>query len=285
MYLLKTPYIAEAGIERPIKVYTLSDSQGNPISTVADFGNNSAGYCQVSCHNEHGCNFTVQHAEVPMHPPYGKMDGSLYYGNLRGAKSTDTCNGETATTYKPSFTYHGFRYSEVKGIDHTSLTDKDIQKIVVHANVQGNSKFKSSIPLLNNIQENCIRAQVSNLMSVVTGCTQRDERLGWMGDAALSAESMELNLDMLALHSNFLQLMVTELINGTLTDVVPFYRYGGRPADPSWSAAFPEIYYRIATYDKNMIFTKQFYPSVMDYLKTTITVSYTHLTLPTIYSV
>ena len=269
MHISEIPYIAEVEIVAPLKVYPLLNSNGSVSSQVADFGNNTVGYCQVYCSDEHLCNFTVHHAEVPLHAPYGNMNGSLYYGNLRGAKATDSYVGETKTTYKPSFTYHGFRYAEVKGLAQTTLSE-NIQMIVVHANVQRNNEFHSSIPLLNNIQENCVRAQLSNLMSVVTGCTQRDERCGWMGDAALSAESMELNLDMQAFHTNFLLLMEYELINGTIPDVVPFYRYGGRPGDPSWSAAYPEIFYRITTIGKNMNVTEQFYPGVMEYLQTTI---------------
>ena len=270
MYIAKMPYIAEVGVEKPIKVYPLVGSNGTVLSQVADFENNSVGYCQVYCGDERSCNFTVRHAEVPLHPPYGEMNGSLYYGNLRGAISTDVYNGETKKAYKPSFTYHGFRYAEVIGLTGTKLSNENIQKILVRANVRRNSKFHSSIPLLNNIQENCIRAQSSNLLSIVTGCTQRDERLGWMGDAALSAESMELNIDMLALHTNWLLLMEKELINGTIPDVVPFYRYGGRPGDPSWSAAYPEVFYRIAIYGKNSSVTERFYPGVLDYIQTTV---------------
>jgi hypothetical protein len=233
---------------------------------VVDFGYNSAGYCQVHCEKE-GSTITIHHAEVPMHKPYGDMDGSLYYGNLRGAKATDTFSCETNSSVKPSFTYHGFRYAEVRGI---SKTDTNIQKIVVHSNLTMNSKLNSSNPLLNNIQENCVRGQLSNLMSVVTDCNQRDERLGWMGDATLSAETMTLNFDMQAFHTNFLEQIKNEMINGTIPDVVPFYRYGGRPADPSWSAAFPEILYQIATHDKNMDVTGKYYPAVMEYIKTTL---------------
>ena len=266
MYLPTMPYIAETGVEIPVKIYSHGQSQ------IVDFGHNSAGYCQL--YSSGGTSFTIQHAEVPMHPPYGDQDGSLYYGNLRGAKATDTYikNGVVKSTmsYKPSFTYHGFRFAEVKGLDNTLLTNIQIQKIKVHSNLQNTSKFKSSIPLLNNIQENCIRGQLSNLMSIVTDCNQRDERLGWMGDASLSAETMVLNFDMQAFHSNFLMLIASEMIDGTLPDVVPFYRYGSRPADPSWSAAFPEILYRIATHYKDMITLQGHYPQVMDYINTTI---------------
>ena len=260
MYLTEMPYIAEVGVEKPVKIYSMSDYQ------VVDFGNNSAGYCQVYCEKEAN-GVTIHHAEVPMHKPYGNMDGSLYFGNLRGAKATDTYSGEANSTFKPSFTYHGFRYAEVRGM---TVTDANIQKIIVNSNLTANSKFESSIPLLNNIQENCVRGQLSNLMSVVTDCNQRDERLGWMGDATLSAETMTLNFDMQAFHTNFLEQIQQEMINGTIPDVVPFYRYGSRPADPSWSAAFPEILYRIATYDKNMDVTGKYYPGVLDYVKTTL---------------
>ena len=268
IYYPMMPYMAEVGIEKPVKISDRLDSQGNKISQIVDFGNNSAGYCQVTCDQE--CSFTLHHAEVPMHEPYGAMDGSLYYGNLRGAQATDSYTGGANTTYKPSFTYHGFRYVEVKGLDKTTLTGENIKKIVVHSNVQRNSKFSCSIPLLNNIQENCVRGQLSNLMSVITDCNQRDERLGWMGDANLSAETMALNFDMLAFHSNFLQQISTEMIDGTIPDVVPFYRYGGRPADPSWSGALPEILYQIAKVAKDMSVVKQYYPVVMEYINTTL---------------
>ena len=260
MYLSEMPYMAEVGIENPVNIHAMSDYQ------VVDFGMNSAGYCQV--HSEKEVNgVTIHHAEVPMHKPYGDMDGSLYYGNLRGAKAMDTFSIEANSTFKPSFTYHGFRYAEVRGM---TVTTTDIQKIVVHSNLTMNSNFKSSIPLLNSIQENCVRGQLSNLMSVVTDCNQRDERLGWMGDATLSAETMTLNFDMKAFHTNFLEQIQTEMINGTIPDVVPFYRYGGRPADPSWSAAFPEILYQIAMHDQDSNITERYYPAVMEYIKTTL---------------
>ena len=176
MYYAEMSYMAEVGTEKPVKIYPLKDSKGNTLSQIVDFGN---GYCQVYCEDQ--CSFTIHHAEVPMHQPYGDMDGSLYYGNLRGAEATDSYSGDANTTYKPSFTYHGFRCAEVKGFSNTILTEKNIQKIVVHSNINRTSKFTSSIPPLNNIQENCVRGQLSNIMSLVTDCDQRDERLGWMG--------------------------------------------------------------------------------------------------------
>ena len=266
MYLQTIPPMSEVGTELPINLYTPAGKDKNTI--IVDFQNNSAGVCWI---NTRGVlSFTIKHAEVPMHPPYGTMDGSLYYANLRSAKATDIFSSDdTVMSYQPTFTYHGFRYAEVTGYNST-LTKNDIKKIVIHSDVKMNGQLNTSNPLLNNIQENCVRGQLSNLMSVMTDCNQRDERLGWMGDSGLSAKSMQLNFDMNSFHSNFLQLIVDEQIDSNIPDVVPFYRYGGRPADPSWSQAFPEILFQNAQHSTNHDVATKFYPALMQYVQSMI---------------
>ena len=79
-------------------------------------------------------------------------------------------------------------------------------------------------------------------MTVPTDCDQRDERLGWMGDANLSGDSIALNFNALSFLRFYLQLIAEEVgADGSLTDVVPFYRYGGRPGDVSWTEAFANL--------------------------------------------
>ena len=265
LYAPMIPYIAEMGVEFPIKIYSISDEQG--MSQIADFGNNSAGYCEVFCDDEP--NYTMRHAEVPLHMPYGPRNGSLYYDNLKNASATDSYDGVVMSTFKPFFTYHGFRYVEVVGFVRMSLSERNIKKIVIHSNVARNSNFRTSIPLLNNIQENCIRGQLSNLMSVVTDCDQRSERLGWMGDVSLSAESLTLNFDMQAFFRNYLTLISHEMVDGTIPDIVPFVRGGHRPADPSWSAAFPEILYSVLNQYSDTRSANESYPDVLKYIQTT----------------
>lgn len=86
-------------------------------------------------------------------------------------------------------------------------------------------------------------------MSVPTDCDQRDERLGWMGDAGLSADSMATNFQTQAFHANYLDNIHDEIdADGSLPDVTPFMRYGNRPADVSWSAAFPQILWVMYTH-------------------------------------
>ena len=221
MYNPYIPPMAEMGVEKAVNIYHL---QSDSDKQIVDFGNNSAGVCEINVKDlKAGASISLHHAEVPLHPPYGPMNGSLYYGNLRAAEQTDTfvSNGSLAT-YQPSLTYHGFRYVEVSGYPR-DLTAADITKKLIYSNLQMNGHLQTSNPLLNAIQESCVRGQKSNLMSVPTDCCQRDERLGWMGDAGLSADSMALNFHTEAFLPHFVRLIADELINGSLPDVVPFY--------------------------------------------------------------
>ena len=112
-----------------------------------------------------------------------------YYGNLRGAKATDTyiATGGDEETYQPTFTQHGFRFCEVQGLSG-KLDAADIIAVEMHSDLRQTGTFSTSSWLLNKIQNNTVWGQKDNLMSVPTDCDQRDERRGWMGDAALTAE-------------------------------------------------------------------------------------------------
>ena len=264
MYLPPIPPIVEVGSEEVVAIYALYSDY---TIQIVEFGNNSAGGCVVNVQDiKAGESITLHHAEVKLHPPYGPMNGSLYYDNLRSALQMDTfiSNGNTSIYY-PSFTYHGFRYVEVSNYPR-ALSASDIQKVVIGTNLQRNAQLQTSIPLLKSIQDNCVRGQLSNLMSVPTDCCQRDERLGWMGDAGLSSDSMALNFHTNSFHSHFAQLIADELINGSLPDVVPFYRYGTRPADPTWGAAFPQIIWVLFHYYGDLNVVQQFFPLLTQYL-------------------
>ena len=264
MYLPGIPPIVEVGIEKPIKIYDRKDKNGIVMSQIVDFGNNSAGYCLINVKGS--THVTIHHAEVPMHPPYGEADGSLYYDNLQGASQLDTIISDgTLETYKPSFTYHGFRYAEITGL---TLTENDIQKIVIHTNVELNGEVTTSSQILNAIQASAVRSQSSNLMSVPTDCDQRDERLGWMGDAGLSSYSMMLNFHMADFYVHYLKLIRDELISGTLPDVVPYYRYGARPADPAWGDAFIEILVWYGLINKDQSVWAEYFNDTYRYITT-----------------
>ena len=184
----------------------------------------------------------MKFAEIKQHPPYGPMDGSLYYDNLRSAQQFDSfvSDGNSKGFYTPFFTMHGFRYMEVFGYPR-KLTASDVQKLQIYSNVAMRANWSCSDKVLNEVNERCINGQLSNLKSVPTDCNQRDERLGWMGDAGLSSNSFAINFDIRSFMLNYLELMADEQsTDGSLPDVVPFYRYGGRPSDPNWGIAFAQ---------------------------------------------
>jgi len=110
-------------------------------------------------------------------------------------------------------------------------------------------------PLINKIQHAVVWGQKSNLMSVPTDCPQRDERLGWMGDAALTGEEANLNFRMGALYSHWLDIIRDDQNkDGSVTNVVPSLR-STSPGAPNWQTAYPTLLWVLYRYngDKDLI--------------------------------
>ena len=129
----------------------------------------------------------------------------VYTGNLRSARQTDTylraagtVGAESAEFYFPRMTYHGFRYVEVHGWpdEGEPLAKTDLVLLHSHSNLERRTDVAfPSQPVLAATYRMAVGAQQSNLMTVATDCPQRDERLAWTGDLALSADSMALNFE------------------------------------------------------------------------------------------
>ena len=110
-------------------------------------------------------------------------------------------------------------------------------------------------------------AQRSNLMTIPTDCCQRDERLGWMGDAALSAESISLNFAAGPLLRGFTETVAAALgTDGSLPDVVPRVRYGGRPGDMSWTAAFAELVHVVWRLQSDAAWVRAMLPRLLSHV-------------------
>lgn len=141
----------------------------------------------------------VQHKGLP--DLKGHFDPTMIYvGNLRSAKATDTytCNGTAGgETWAPQLTYHGFRFVEINvtRAPGVAIAKTNVEMLHFASNVPQRSFVTFASDTLNKINEMALGAQRSNMMTVPTDCDQRDERLGWMGDANLSGESMLLNFD------------------------------------------------------------------------------------------
>ncbi|HNY40327.1 MAG TPA: family 78 glycoside hydrolase catalytic domain, partial [Bryobacteraceae bacterium] len=163
---------------------------------VYDMGQNFSGWVRLAVRGPRGARVRLRHAELL----YG--NGMLNVENLRGARAADVyvLKGEGEEVWEPRFTYHGFRYVEVTGYPGVPPANA-ITGRIVHSDVAPHGGFSSSKPVLNQIQRMVQWGIRSNLHSVPTDCSQRDERMGWMADAHLVAETAMLNYDMAAFYT------------------------------------------------------------------------------------
>src|SRR4029079_11330933 len=132
-------------------------------------------------------------------------NSSLYTENLRPALSSDTfiLKGGARETFEPQFTFHGFRYVEVAGYPG-ELTADDVRGIVVGSDTPSSGTWESSDANLNRLYENIVWSQRGNFLSVPTDCPQRDERMGWMGDAQVFAPTAARNADVAGFFTKWL---------------------------------------------------------------------------------
>lgn len=168
------PPVRKLEERKPERIFKSSSGK-----TVLDMGQNMVGWLRLNVHGPSGTNITLHHAEV--------MDnGELALRPLRSAKATDTLilNGDKNQTWEPHFTFHGFRFAQVDGWPaDTPLTTDAITGIVVHSDIEQTGSFQSSHELLNEFHSNVQWSMKGNFLSISTDCPQRDERLGWTGDA------------------------------------------------------------------------------------------------------
>jgi alpha-L-rhamnosidase len=240
------------------------------ITQLVDFGNNQAAVVRLKrifCPS--GTVVTLRHAEVLMHPPYGDFDGTtIYTHNLRTAEATDRyiCSGNAkGESYIPYFTQHGFRYVEISGLNYT-LALSDVEVVELHTDVQPTSSIRFADPLLNQIQNMVLSGLKSNLMSVQTDCPQRDERRGWMGDAALTAEAAALSFGMGAFYTRWLDQMMDAQSpnNGGMPDFVP--PLNGEPdGAPNWQTAYVTILWVLSNHYGDQEILRRHHESLVKY--------------------
>lgn len=231
--------VLSAQLMPPIRVVgeilPLKMTNPKPGVYVYDLGQNISGWVRLRVRGPAGTTVILRHAELLYE------DGTINVENLRSARATDTyiLRGDPeGEVYEPRFTYHGFRYVELTGFPGTPKLDTVLGR-VVHTDVAPAGGFSASKPLLNQIQRIVLWGTKTNLHSIPTDCDQRDERLGWLADAHLAAETAMLNFDMAAFYTNFLRsIRDSQAGDGSVGDTVPRGRRRG-PADPAWGAAYP----------------------------------------------
>ncbi len=184
---------------------------------VFDFGQNLVGWVHLRLKGNKGDKIILNHAEVL------DQDGNFYTANLRAAQAQDEYifKGDGVEEYSPRFTFHGFRYLKISGYPGEVSLD-DLEACVVHSDMVPTGDFECSDTLVNRLQKNIQWGLRGNFLDVPTDCPQRDERLGWTGDAQVFAPTACFNVDAASFYTKWMQdFTVDQKANGSVPWVVP----------------------------------------------------------------
>ncbi|WP_371193797.1 family 78 glycoside hydrolase catalytic domain [Glaciecola sp. SC05] len=189
---------------------------------IFDFGQNMVGVPKLSIPVIDGQEVKVRFAEA-LHK------GEFYTENYRSAKSTNYFlpNSSGHIEYTPTFTYHGYRYIEISGHDAAQAPSKDwATALVQHSDIDLHASFESSHPKLNQLTQNIIWGMRSNFYDIPLDCPQRDERLGWTGDAQVFVTPSMYMADVYGFWSAWLQSVREEQgEDGKIPVYIPFIEW------------------------------------------------------------
>ena len=204
-------------VQKVLQIDAKKIAEPSEGSYVFDMGQNFAGWVRLKANGQAGTKIVLRFAEM-LNP-----DGTIYTKNLRAARCTDTyiLKGSGEETWEPSFTYHGFRYVEVTGYPGEPALDA-ITGVVVQSNTPRVGFFECSDLMVNQLYSNIVWGQRSNFIEVPTDCPQRDERLGWTGDAEIFIRTATYNMDVAAFFTKWLiDLEDAQSPQGAFPDVAP----------------------------------------------------------------
>jgi alpha-L-rhamnosidase len=236
--------------------------QPGPGRVILDFGRNFAGIPRLTLRDtKPGQTITLRFAER-LNP-----DGSLYTTNYRDARSLDTytCAGGPVEVFQPRFTFHGFQYAEIAGLD--APTTAEVVGLALASDTPMAGSFACDDAMLNQLHQNIVTTQLSNFIDIPTDCPQRDERLGWTGDAQVYIRTATLNADVQAFFTKWLQdLADGQRADGQFPMIAPV-KVAGDDGGPAWADAgviCPWTTYEV--YGDRRLLERQ-YPSMVKFVE------------------
>jgi alpha-L-rhamnosidase len=218
------------------EIMPLSVSEVEPGKFVFDMGINMVGIACLKVSGEAGTKITLRFAEL-LHD-----DGTVAQENLRSARATDyyILKGSVEETWHPWFTYHGFRYVQMEGYPGTPQKES-LTGLQMYSSAPETGQFECSSDLLNKIWQNVLNSQKGNMYSVPTDCPQRDERLGWTGDAQMFSPTANYNMNMAPFFTKWVRDMTdSQTKEGWICDVNPAIVVSG-PGKPAWGDAITVV--------------------------------------------
>lgn len=221
--------------------------------TVIDFGQNMTGYVEFRIKGTPGAQATISHGETL------DCDGNFYNANYRSADAQIKfiCDGEEHV-YKSALTFFGFRYIRLENWPD-EVKKENFTAVVVHSDIRRTGYFECSDETVNKLFKNIIWGQKSNFLDVPTDCPQRDERLGWTGDAQVFVRTASLNFDVKRFFKKWLHdLAADQGRDGCVPHVIPniFDDMGGSSAWSDAAVICPWEIYR--TYGDKAVLEEQF---------------------------
>ncbi|HVM75183.1 MAG TPA: glycoside hydrolase family 78 protein [Candidatus Saccharimonadales bacterium] len=238
--------------------------------TVLDMGQNMVGWIRFRVTAPAGTTITLRHAEVL------DKEGNFYTANLRSAKETIryTTKGQGVEVFQPHFTFQGFRFVAVSGWPG-EMKPEDFTGVVVHSAMERTGTFESSNALLNQLEHNILWGQKGNFLDVPTDCPQRDERLGWTGDAQVFAATASFNHDTAAFYTKWLKdLTLDQEDNGAVPFVIPnalsHETRKGEAASAGWADVATVVPWTVYQAFGDMRILEEQYPSMkawVDYMR------------------
>ncbi|MBR0255698.1 MAG: family 78 glycoside hydrolase catalytic domain [Bacteroidales bacterium] len=283
-------YYIGSPIRNHLVLKAVSVTEPQPGVFVYDLGQNMVGVPRIWIHGERGQEITFRYGEMiypeqvpedPLPPltaaVYEARKGQVYNENYRGALSTDRyiCRGGLQEVFQPHFTFHGFRYIEIHGLSKALPLDH-VQGLVLESVGRQTSRFTTSNADVNRLYENIVWGQRGNFLSIPTDCPQRDERLGWMGDAQVFARAATYNMQVDPFFTRwFHSLRDSQAEDGSYPDFVPYvgippHGAGQGGGAMGWMEAGIIIPWQLYLQYGDSQFIREHYPSMvayMDYLQ------------------
>ena len=185
--------------------------------TVIDFGQEVTGYVEVRIKAERGARIMIHHAEVL------DQEGNFYTENLRHAKCENlyVCSGGE-DVFKPTFTFQGFRYIRLTEFPTENVDLDAFRAVVVHSDMRRTGYFRCGNEKINQLYHNVIWGQKGNYLDTPTDCPQRDERLGWTGDAQVFARTAAINFNVKKFFTKWLgEMAIEQRPNGGIPEFIP----------------------------------------------------------------
>ncbi len=269
------PFVAQRS-EQACVIETIDPVSVNEIKPgvfIYDLGQNISGWTRLRIRGPAGTKITLRHGER-LNP-----DGTLYTENLRRAKATDVyvLRGDGEELWEPRFTFHGFQYIELTGLPGMP-GEGAVTGCVIHSATSPAGRFECSHAGINRLWLNGLWSQKGNFLSVPTDCPQRDERLGWMGDAQVFLRTATYNMDVAAFFTKWMiDVEDAQTADGIFPDTAPrlredenFVGLDGLGGAAGWADAgviVPWTIWRV--YDDRRIIERHYHAMVawLDYIE------------------